>query len=237
MKSLQQYPNCTATVASTAPTTKRCRDSNGMDQCVCLRKIEYASSHWKFYAMRNGKTCTKLRQTENLLLCSGGSGDIRGSGGGGGAGGGDVFERTYRSMQPSYEQHSTEMSHMETSDGEMVVVDNDDTTTVNVIQTNRCMHLTLRICFSTPGLCVLVILYSLMGACLFPFFEAPLELHNTLTVIKSREECLRELWTITGTYQIFIQLLVPHLLGFLCVNFLFELLQFSLLHRKLRRIS
>lgn len=84
---------------------------------------------------------------------------------------------------------------METSDGEMVV-DNDET--VNVIQTNRCVHLTLRILFSTPGLCVIVILYSLMGAAIFPFFEAPLELHNTLAVIKSREECLRELWTITG---------------------------------------
>lgn len=146
--------------------------------------------------MRNGKTCTKLRQTENLLLCRGGSGD-----GGGGVGVG--CERIRRSMQP-YEQHTTEMSQMETSDGEMVVVDNDDTTTVNVIQTNRCMHLTLRICFSTPGLCVLVILYSLMGAALFPFFEAPLELHNTLTVIKSREDCLRELWTITGMYWIFV---------------------------------
>lgn len=176
--------------------------------------------------MRNGKTCTKLRQTEKLLLCSGGSGDI----GGGGGGGGDVCERNHRWMQPSYEHHTTEMSHMETSDGEMVVVDNDDTTTVNVIQTNRCMHLTLRICFSTPGLCVLVILYSLMGACLFPFFEAPLELHNTLTVIKSREECLRELWTITGTYQIF------HSTRSTFVQFLMSLLQFSLLHRKLRRI-
>lgn len=87
------------------------------------------------------------------------------------------------------------MSQMETSDGEMVV-DNDDS--VNVSEsTNRCMHLTLRILFSTPGLCVLVVLYSLMGAAIFPFFEAP-ELHNTLAVIKSREECLRELWTITG---------------------------------------
>lgn len=162
--------------------------------------------------MRNGKTCTKLRQTENLLLCSGGSGDSGGSGGGG-------CERTNRSMQ-SYEQHTTEMSQVETSDGEMVVVDNDDTTTVNVIQTSRCMHLTLRICFSTPGLCVLVILYSLMGAMVFPFFEAPLELHNTLTVIKSREECLRELWTITGTYlEFWIYFVVLFFLGlFFVVN-------------------
>lgn len=90
------------------------------------------------------------------------------------------------------------MSQMEASDGEMVV-DNDDS--VNVSEsTNRCVHLTLRILFSTPGLCVLVVLYSLMGAAIFPFFEAP-ELHNTLAVIKSREECLRELWTITGKYR------------------------------------
>lgn len=89
-----------------------------------------------------------------------------------------------------------EMSQTENSDGEMVV-DGDET---DEIHTNRCVHLTLRILFSTPGLCVLVVLYSLMGATIFPFFEAPLELHNTLAVIKSREECLRELWTITGEW-------------------------------------
>lgn len=79
-------------------------------------------------------------------------------------------------------------------DSEMVV----DTEPPNVIPANRCVHLTLRIMFSTPGLCLLVVIYTLIGAVIFPFFEAPLELHNTLAVIKSREECLRELWTITG---------------------------------------
>ncbi|XP_055312711.1 uncharacterized protein LOC129574574 [Sitodiplosis mosellana] len=108
------------------------------------------------------------------------------------------------------------MSQMETSDGEMVV-DNDES--VNVIQTNRCMHLTLRILFSTPGLCVLVVLYSLMGAAIFPFFEAP-ELHNKLAVIKSREECLRELWTITER-----------------LNVLYERNWTMLVHEQLRRFE
>lgn len=87
------------------------------------------------------------------------------------------------------------MSQTENNDGEIA---DDDNESANDIQTNHCVHLTLRILFSTPGLCVLVILYSIMGAAIFPFFEAPIELHNTLAVIKSREECLRELWTITG---------------------------------------
>lgn len=86
------------------------------------------------------------------------------------------------------------MSQIENNDGEMA---DDDNETANGIQTN-CVHLTLRILFSTPGLCVLVILYTLLGAVIFPFFESPIELHNTLTIIKSREDCLRELWTITG---------------------------------------
>ncbi|XP_031633608.1 uncharacterized protein LOC116347220 isoform X2 [Contarinia nasturtii] len=108
------------------------------------------------------------------------------------------------------------MSQMEASDGE-TVVDNDET--VNVIHTNRCMHLTLRILFSTPGLCVLVVLYSLMGAAIFPFFESPLELHN-MAVIKSREECLRELWTITER-----------------LNVLYERNWTMLVHEQLRRFE
>lgn len=66
------------------------------------------------------------------------------------------------------------------------------------IQTNRCLNLTLRVLFSTPGLVLLVVIYSIIGALIFPLFEAPTELHNAMAVIKSRDECLKELWTITG---------------------------------------
>lgn len=62
----------------------------------------------------------------------------------------------------------------------------------------RCVNVTLQIVFSTPGLVVLVVAYSVMGALIFPLLEAPNEIHNAVTVMHSREECLKELWTITG---------------------------------------
>lgn len=70
---------------------------------------------------------------------------------------------------------------------------------------NRCSNLTIRVIFSTPGLVALVILYSVLGAIIFPLLEAK---HGhghqatpsglTMSISKSREDCLRELWTITG---------------------------------------
>lgn len=68
----------------------------------------------------------------------------------------------------------------------------------SVLHTNRCLNLTLRIIFSTPGLVLLVVIYSVIGALIFPLLEAPTELQNSIAVIKSRDECLKELWTITG---------------------------------------
>lgn len=69
-----------------------------------------------------------------------------------------------------------------------------------VMHTNRCLNLTLRVLLSTPGLVLLVVIYSIIGALIFPLFEAPTELHNAMAVIKSRDECLKELWTITGEW-------------------------------------
>lgn len=63
---------------------------------------------------------------------------------------------------------------------------------------NRCVNVTLQILFSTPGLVVLVVMYSVMGALIFPLLEAPNEIHTAMSVSNSREECLKELWTITG---------------------------------------
>lgn len=72
-----------------------------------------------------------------------------------------------------------------------------------VLQTNRCLHITLRILFSTPGLVLLVVLYSIIGALIFPLLEAPIDMQNTLAVTRSRDECLKELWTITGEHYTF----------------------------------
>lgn len=69
---------------------------------------------------------------------------------------------------------------------------------VNNANSNRCVNVTLQIVFSTPGLVILVVIYSIMGALIFPLLEAPTELENVLSVTNSREECLKELWTITG---------------------------------------
>lgn len=63
---------------------------------------------------------------------------------------------------------------------------------------NRCVNVTLQILLSTPGLVVLVVMYSIMGALIFPLLEAPNEIHTAMSVSSSREECLKELWTITG---------------------------------------
>jgi len=62
----------------------------------------------------------------------------------------------------------------------------------------RCVNVTLRVIFSTPGLVILVIFYSIIGAIIFQLLEAPPELENSVSITKSREECLKELWTITG---------------------------------------
>lgn len=62
-----------------------------------------------------------------------------------------------------------------------------------------CMNTTLQIVLSTPGLVVLVVAYSVMGALIFPVLEAPVEQQPVVAVVtNSREECLKELWTITG---------------------------------------
>lgn len=78
---------------------------------------------------------------------------------------------------------------------------------------SRCCNITLRIIFSTPGLVLLVIIYSVIGALIFPLLEATgtgQAVHGVeavssgggggggVSISKSREDCLKELWTITG---------------------------------------
>lgn len=93
-----------------------------------------------------------------------------------------------------------------------------DTSTMGGTTRSRCCSLTIRCIFSTPGLVVLVIVYSVLGALIFPLLEARHDTgqHNhpggtgstgggssglTMSIAKSREECLRELWTITGKFH------------------------------------
>lgn len=94
-----------------------------------------------------------------------------------------------------FEVKCSKMSDVEQVEEEIDIgADENDT----IFNSNRCVHLTLRIVFSTPGLVLLVVLYSIMGALIFPLLEAPAEIQNTLSVTRSRDECLKELWTITG---------------------------------------
>lgn len=62
----------------------------------------------------------------------------------------------------------------------------------------RCLGQLLKLLLSTPGLVLLVTGYSVLGALIFPLLEAPQDLSKSAAIAKSREDCLRELWIITG---------------------------------------
>lgn len=64
-----------------------------------------------------------------------------------------------------------------------------------------CFGLLLKVVFSPPGLVALVVGYSMLGACIFPLLEAPQDINTSAAIAKSREECLRELWIITGEWN------------------------------------
>lgn len=112
----------------------------------------------------------------------------------------------------------SDAEHIEHEDVEDCVFDVDTTAAVGGTARSRCCNLTIRCIFSTPGLVVLVILYSVVGALIFPLLEArhggPGTGHHThqaggtsgltMSISKSREDCLRELWTITGELFVFI---------------------------------
>lgn len=77
--------------------------------------------------------------------------------------------------------------------------DDDDDRKTGSASGRCCVNTALQIVLSTPGLVVLVVVYSLMGALIFPVLEAPVEPAPSVAVVaNSREECLKELWTITG---------------------------------------
>lgn len=63
---------------------------------------------------------------------------------------------------------------------------------------SRCIGQLLKLLLSSPGLVLLVAGYSVLGALIFPLLEAPQDLSKSAAIAKSREDCLRELWIITG---------------------------------------
>ncbi|CAH1638077.1 unnamed protein product [Spodoptera littoralis] len=52
--------------------------------------------------------------------------------------------------------------------------------------------------FSQIGLVILVVIYVLLGAVLFEYLESGPEVQKRSAIQRSREECLKELWAITG---------------------------------------
>lgn len=51
---------------------------------------------------------------------------------------------------------------------------------------------------SQVGLVILVVIYVLLGALLFEYLESGPEVQKRSAIQRSREECLKELWAITG---------------------------------------
>ncbi|KAH8234193.1 hypothetical protein KR038_003221 [Drosophila bunnanda] len=84
----------------------------------------------------------------------------------------------------------------------------------------RCCGQLLKLLLSTPGLVLLVIGYSILGALIFPLLEAPQDLSKSAAIAKSREDCLRELWIITEK-----------------LNVLYERNWTMLVHEQLRRFE
>ncbi|XP_016974007.1 LOW QUALITY PROTEIN: ataxin-2 homolog [Drosophila rhopaloa] len=84
----------------------------------------------------------------------------------------------------------------------------------------RCCGHILKLLLSTPGLVLLVIGYSVLGALIFPLLEAPQDLSKSAAIVKSREDCLRELWIITEK-----------------LNVLYERNWTMLVHEQLRRFE
>ncbi|XP_065366953.1 uncharacterized protein LOC135959806 [Calliphora vicina] len=87
-------------------------------------------------------------------------------------------------------------------------------------QQHNCLSRLAKLIFSTPGLVVMVVVYTIMGAFIFPLLEAPQDISKSALIAKSREECLKELWIITEK-----------------LNVLYERNWTMLVHEQLRRFE
>lgn len=68
----------------------------------------------------------------------------------------------------------------------------------NPARVRRCLRIFFGHLFSNLGLFALVVGYVLLGALLFEFLEAGYELEQRGHIQQYREDCLKELWLITG---------------------------------------
>jgi hypothetical protein len=68
----------------------------------------------------------------------------------------------------------------------------------NPTRVRRCLRIFFGHLFSNLGLFALVVGYVLLGALLFEFLEAGYELEQRGHIQRYREDCLKELWLITG---------------------------------------
>ena len=68
----------------------------------------------------------------------------------------------------------------------------------NPARVRRCLRVFFSHLFSNLGLFALVVGYVLLGALLFEFLEAGYELEKRRHIQQYREDCLKELWLITG---------------------------------------
>ncbi|KPI99305.1 hypothetical protein RR46_05489 [Papilio xuthus] len=62
----------------------------------------------------------------------------------------------------------------------------------------RTLTLVTRAACSQIGLVTLVAVYVLLGAVLFEYLESGPDVQKRSAIQRSREECLKELWAITG---------------------------------------
>jgi len=68
----------------------------------------------------------------------------------------------------------------------------------NPARVRRCLRVFFSHLFSNLGLFALVVGYVLLGALLFEFLEADYELEKRGHIKRHREDCLNEMWHITG---------------------------------------
>ncbi|XP_075167411.1 uncharacterized protein LOC142239505 [Haematobia irritans] len=119
--------------------------------------------------------------------------------------------------QPHHRQQQQQQKHHYITDTKYTKVCHNGCRTSNL---NNCLSRALKLLFSTPGLVVMVIGYTIMGALVFPLLEAPQDISKSAIIAKSREECLKELWIITEK-----------------LNVLYERNWTMLVHEQLRRFE
>lgn len=105
------------------------------------------------------------------------------------------YHHQHNQKQKQQQHHQYQQHHYITDTKYLSGVLNSNRSNTTI---NNCLSRALKLIFSTPGLVVMVIGYTIMGALVFPLLEAPQDISKSAIIAKSREECLKELWIITG---------------------------------------